>query len=233
MILKIKYYLKKQIKYIAIILQFFIILFRRLRNYLKILISKNTNDFYIPNFGIKNLIFINPNKIELVNSIPMKFNKSTRFILDFNWDELNKNLATYSHPTYVTCHEIFVEGKELNKTKNFLDFKNKIIEKKIYKNCKNENDVINFLKKKIKMFNSIKKLGVKKNFLTNIQFMIDKNFNLVKINSGNHRMAMSRILKIKKIPIEIKIIHSHCFGQSKVNLNKINQIIRDIELRYN
>ena len=39
--------------------------------------------------------------------------------------------------------------------------------------------------------------------------MIDKNNNLVKINGGNHRFAISRILQLKKVPIEIKLISSN------------------------
>ena len=65
--------------------------------------------------------------------------------------------------------------------------------------------------------------------------MIDKNFNLVKINSGNHRIAISRILKINKIPIEIKVIHSDCFDNEAVkniNSSRINKIIKDIEKKY-
>ena len=65
--------------------------------------------------------------------------------------------------------------------------------------------------------------------------MIDQNFNLVKINSGNHRMAISRILKIKKIPIEIKVIHKSCFKNyedNKINLQTINKVISDVEKKY-
>ena len=65
--------------------------------------------------------------------------------------------------------------------------------------------------------------------------MIDRNLNLVKINSGNHRMAMSRILNLKKIPVEIKIIHSKCLGKNnneKITIKKINMIISDIEEKY-
>ena len=43
--------------------------------------------------------------------------------------------------------------------------------------------------------------------------MIDRNNNLVKINSGNHRFMISRILKLKKIPIEIKVIHLNNFDK--------------------
>ena len=210
-------------------------LFKNLKNYSKILFKSTHNNIYIPNPAIKNIIYINPNKIKYMNQIPMKFKDSTKLILKFDWGKNNRLLEKVSHPTYITCYELFVEGKKIEECKNFFYFKDQIITKKKYKNCKNEDDIIKFYKKKIILFESIKKFGIKKNFLFNIQFMIDKNFNLVKINSGNHRIAISRILKIKKIPVEIKVIHSDCFGDEavkKINPSSINKIIKNIEKKY-
>ena len=65
--------------------------------------------------------------------------------------------------------------------------------------------------------------------------MIDRNNNLVKINGGNHRFMISRILKLKKIPIEIKVIHSNnlkLIKDQKFEINKINNLIQDIADRY-
>ena len=124
-------------------------IFKNLKNYFKILVNSNLNSFYIPNSAIKNIIYINPNKIKYINSIPMKFNKSTKFILDFDWDKGNRLLETDSHPTYITCYELFIEGKKIEKCKSYFYFKDQIKKKKIYKNCKTNNDVIKFYKKKL------------------------------------------------------------------------------------
>ena len=232
---KINTILKKNNIHLLLTLSYFLNIFKSLKNYIKILVNSNLDSIYIPNLAIKNIININPNKIKYVNSIPLKFNKSTKFILNFDWDKKNRVLKTDLHPSYVTCHELFVIGKKIEKCKNYFYFKDQIREKNIYKNCKNHNDIIKFFEKKIKLFKSIKKLGVKKNLLFNIQFMIDRNFNLVKINSGNHRMAISRILGIKKIPIEIKVIHTQCFNQNtndKIHIKKINEVIKNIEKKY-
>ena len=35
--------------------------------------------------------------------------------------------------------------------------------------------------------------------------MIDRNSNLVKVNSGDHRFAISRILKLKKFPLKLNL----------------------------
>ena len=228
-------FILKFMKSLVILVIYLKYLFKNLKNYSKILFKNSQNNFYIPNSAIKNIIYINPNKIKYINQIPMKFKDSTKFILKFDWGKNNKLLEKVSHPTYTTCYELFVEGKKIEECKNFFYFKDQIMKKKIYKNCKNDDDIIRFYKKKIILFESIKKFGIKKNFLFNIQFMIDKNFNLVKINSGNHRIAISRILKINKIPIEIKVIHSDCFDNEAVkniNSSRINKIIKDIEKKY-
>ena len=100
---------------------------------------------------------------------------------------------------------------------------------------KNENDIIKYLKKKIELFENIKKIGIKKKFLSNIEFMIDRNKNLVKINSGNHRFMISRILRLKKIPIEIKVIHLDNFKidvNQKIKIKDINDLISDVAKKY-
>ena len=65
--------------------------------------------------------------------------------------------------------------------------------------------------------------------------MIDENCNLVKINGGNHRFCIARILKLKKIPIEIKLIHSKNFEENfnkKIEIKVLNKFIKQIEDRY-
>ena len=83
------------------------------------LIFKKINYIYLPNLFIKNTIHINPNKIEFINSIPMKFHKSSKFIIDFDWDKKNKNMFEHqkSHHTYIGCHDLFVKKKKINEYK--------------------------------------------------------------------------------------------------------------------
>ena len=167
--------------------------------------------------------------------MPLKFNKSTQFILNFDWHKTNEVIKKSRHPTLLTCKELFVEDKKLDETSNYFYFKEKIREQTTFKNCKNHDDIIKFLKKKIELFKAIKINGVKKNMLFNIQCMVDKNLNLVKINSGNHRLAISRILNLNSIPVEIKVINKECFKNSLSENNKIleiNKFIKKIEQKY-
>lgn len=198
-------------------------------------IFKKLNYVYLPNLLINNTIYINPNKIEFINSIPMKFHKSSKFIIDFDWDLKNKKIYEHEklHHTYIGCYDLFVEKKNIKECKEFFFFKSQIKEYGVFKNCTNENDLIIYFKKLINLYQNIKNFGYKSSN-KNIEFMIDKNLNLVKINAGNHRFAIARILKLKKIPIDIKLIHSKNLSEiSNVSFKKINLFIKSIERKYN
>lgn len=209
---------------------------RIFKNYFKMVFNKSIQNIYLPNIFIKNIVMINPNKIKYINSIPMKFYKSTQFIMDFDWDKNNKDVETFqkSDHEYITCGEL-INQTPIKKCHSYFYFKQKISEFKEYNNLKNENDIISFLSDKVKLYKSIIKNGLEKRFNSNIQFLIDRNFNLVKINSGVHRFAISRILKLKKIPIEVKLIHIKCFkkySKNEIDLKVINKIIKDVARKY-
>jgi len=214
-----------------------IYILRNFTNFFKIIIDNKISNFYLPNLFIRNVIMINPNKVKYFNSIPMKFYKSTKFIIDFDWDKENKIITEYEkdHQVYGSCKEIFIDGTPIEKSKMYFYLQKHINHPIKSKGCKNYNDIINFLNSKVELFNNIRKDGLLKNVDNNIEFMIDRNHNLVKINSGNHRFAISRILKLKKIPVEIKVIHLNCFGNNskmKIKIKKINKIIKNIENNY-
>tara|TARA_B100000902_G_C27048347_1_gene782847 strand:+ start:7 stop:675 length:669 start_codon:yes stop_codon:yes gene_type:complete len=210
---------------------------RIIKNYYKILFNKDFNNLYLPNILVKNIIFINPNQINFINSIPMKFHKSTKLIINFDWDKKNENINDHETNDYkfIICRD-FCEQTLLKENDSFLDEKKNIDKyKKLYDFKKNE-PLSNYLRNKLRLFLSIKQKGLKNIFNNNIQFMIDRNLNLVKINSGDHRFAISRILKLKKIPIEIKLIHADCFQKNLDNkrlLSKVNELIRNVENKYN
>ena len=99
-------------------ISFFFVL-RSFQNFLKIIFKKNINNLFIPNLSIKNIVMIDPNKIKFANSIPMKFYKSTKFIVNFDWNEDNKLITEYKHPSYISCKELFVEGVGIEKCKEY------------------------------------------------------------------------------------------------------------------
>lgn len=231
---KINSIVKKKGINLILIIKYIDYIFKSLKNFFKLLFNINLNNLHIPNLAIKNTIYIDPIKIKYINSIPIKFDKSTKFILDFDFNKTCKNLETFEHRTYTTCRQLFIEEKKIEQCRNYFFFKDQI-KKKLNKNIKSHNDLIKYFEDKKKLFENIKSLGVKKSPLFNIQLLIDKNLNLVKINSGNHRFFISRILRIKLIPAEIKLIHLNCFNKNEIkeiNILSINKLIKKIENNY-
>lgn len=230
---------------IKIILNFYkkiiILIFylRAFKNSLKNIINRSYKSFFLPNISIKNIIFINPNKIKFKNAIPLKYkNKSTPFILNFDWDKKNQIFSEFEkqHHTYITCKQLFIKGLKIQDCKEYFFFKKQIKKFGIFKGCKNEEDVILYLKKLVRLFENIKIYGIMTKVDNNLEFMIDRNSNLVKIGGGNHRFAISKILKLKKIPIEIKVINSKYLNKNyhnKISTKDLNKIIKKVEKKYN
>ena len=168
----------------------------------------------------------------------MKFYKNTRLIDDFDWDKKNKNINDHELKDYkfIICKD-FNKQIKLDNSNSFINQKENLDKYEIIYNPEINNESLkNYLQNTLNLFNSINKKGLRKLFDNNIQFMIDRNSNLVKINSGDHRFAISRILNLKKIPIEVKLIHINCikkdFDKTKL-LSSVNQLIQKIEDKYN
>ena len=211
---------------------------RGYKNSLKIYLNNNINNFNTPNLSIRNIILINPKKIKYRNSIPMKFKrKSSPFILNFDWDKNNVLLEKFEkeHYKYITCKELFIDGLPIEKCTEFFVAKKEVEKFGDYRNCKNKDDIILYFKSLIGLFKSIKRKGIKINIENNIECMIDKNKNLVKIGGGNHRLAIARILNLKSIPVEIKLIHGDFLkgnNMKKIKYIYLNNFLKKIEKEY-
>ena len=232
-------YIKKIIIFFSKFVINKIFFFRSIKNYLKILSGKNINNFYLPNILIKNIIFINPSKIKYKGNANMKFKKKTTlFITNLDTDKNNIEMYKFEneHHSYVTCNQLFVKNFQIKECKEYFFFKKQIEKFGEYKGCKTDHDINLYFKKLLNLFEIIKKNGIKTNIDNNLDFMIDRNNNLVKINGGNHRFAISRILKLKKIPVEIKLISSQSLNKSykeKINIKELHYCIKNIEQKYN
>lgn len=211
---------------------------RGFKNSLKISLNNNINNFYIPNLSIRNIILIDPNKIKYRNSIPMKFKRrSSPFILDFDWEKNNVILSNFEKENYkyVTCKELFIDGLEIKKCKEYFFMKTEVEKKGEYRNCKNEKDIVYYFNRLFRLFKSIKKNGILKNTDNNIECIIDRNKNLIKIGGGNHRLAIARILNLRLIPVEIKLIHTDFFkgnNMKKIKYIYLNNFLKIIEKEY-
>ena len=96
---------------------------------------------------------IDPNKVKHFNSIPMKFFKSTKLIINHQWDKKNKLIKEHekNHQVYASCFEIFVKKIPIDECKMYFYLKENLHNPMNSKGCKNNDDIINFLKKKDKV----------------------------------------------------------------------------------
>ena len=233
------FYLKKKIIIFYKIIFNIIFFFRSFKNFFKVKIYSNTKNFFLPNLLVNNIIIINPSKIKYKGFAQLKFKKkSTPLILDFDWDKNNIKFTEFEnkHHTYVACKQLFVDNYKFKKCDEYFFFKKQIKKFGEFKGCKTDSDIELYFNKLLSLFNSIRKYGIKTNIDNNLDFMIDRENNLVKIGGGNHRFAISRILGLKKIPVEIKLINRKSFKKKEdlnIGIEDVNNFIKEVEQKYN
>jgi len=180
----------------------------------------------------KLLIYINPLKISYYLPVGEEINGVyqnrfwKKFICEGNWEESIK-LINDHRKTKAMYELIDAKGqfKEINA------YKKHVYElEKNQLNTKNEprNEVLDTMEKineyyceNYKLFNKIKDIG----FLTTKELNIDsineigvaigRNGELYRYGNGYHRMAIAKYLKLNKIPVKIRLIHTEWYNYCK------------------
>ena len=199
---------------------------------------KNKNAVMYPNAFLMKRIFIDPNKVSFYTSLPVKPKKGTLYFLPGNWDE---NLPEFDYKTssnfkYKTAYEILKHNTPLSKTSEY-----KHVDEIIKKtgNYRGYSDTLEYMNTIKSLYNSIINNGyvtrrkLLNNWVGEVEFALGRSGRLIKINSGNHRFSCSRILNIKKIPINVCVIHDDYYSEfEEGGFKAINKLLHDVETEY-
>ncbi|UMZ74721.1 hypothetical protein [Natranaerofaba carboxydovora] len=178
--------------------------------------------------------------------------KKRKFIINGGWDISSRLLIDDYLNADVNCKSIkqlFIYGYSYWECDEYKMMKKNIEQNLISlektKGCENLAQLANYYNELIKTYNNIKKYGYKSqeelgNKKENeITVFIDRNGELQKKHGeGHHRLAIVKLLNIKKIPVYIKAIHYnwalYClYHYEKDIVSAINEGIKnEIESKY-
>lgn len=219
-------YLQKFLKFIAnLILNFYFKITQNKKYEIKEKYVSNPNEvIYVPTKLIKKRInLFQQIKYKHKYNFNFRYNKNkervTGLILDGNWDKRSKK---YSSLILLAFKQRFIENLKWEKTCYYKKFK--ILKNKngFGWNCKNYKE---FKNKKLynwdKLYQEIKNNGYKSqkeingnNNNNEIQVAISRKGEILFID-GNHRLAIAKILQIKKVPVIVNVWHKKYFTQFK------------------
>ena len=164
--------------------------------------------------NIHKVIYVDSNKINYIAE-----QKGTSFYIQSgDWDLKEREL-----PIHPTIKELFVDNILYKKTQQYQDMQKAIKNEDYGKSywCRTQGDIDNYFKKLILAYHTIKKEGYKTqkelkkenksnenyNKMNEIRVSIDRKGNYILENAGSHRLAIAKLLKLKRIPIIIIRIH--------------------------
>lgn len=177
-------------------------------------------------FDADKLYWIDPKEIRYSSSKEFNGSNYQGRIIGGDWDQLS---IPFEHlDVYVAFKERFIEGKAWEDTLFYKHVLDEIENGKFLWGCKNKSDFDRRCRNLESLFQDIKNNGYK----TQSQILSEKNeYDPMKIedeimvnigrrghllsNNGVHRLAIAKLLGIKKIPVKINVVHPEWINSRK------------------
>jgi len=162
----------------------------------------------------KKLIYIDPNKVKYLIPLGTPF-----YIHSGDWDSKKRDLETNPTVNEITVKELFVDGIPYQETRQYKEaIKNNWWGKSSWFKTRKELD--DYFRDLVSIYHNIKEKGYKtqkelkkqdKNgdyhIMNELRVSIDRDGNYMLQNSGSHRLAITKLLKLKKVPVVVARIH--------------------------
>ena len=198
-----------------------------------------------PSLLLPDLIWINPEHIKKFSSVNVKPNKGCHIFHGGDWDLNSQTYEEISkHPKYITCRQLVIQNTPIEKTEEFHWILCMIKKNGSYNGMRDRSGVVEALQKRKQFYREVTKCGIKSQaelgfspWTGGIQAGVDRCGDLVRINAGHHRYAISRLLSFPLIPIQVAILHESLianfnFGHAIKRVNKVRDLIKELEIKY-
>ncbi|TLM67927.1 MAG: hypothetical protein FDZ69_03800 [Deltaproteobacteria bacterium] len=172
----------------------------------------------MPNAGLLPHIMIDPRRIEFKCNIRGADAGTDLLFRSGDWDCKRKSFADVeaNDPRYVTCRELMRDRMPVEETMEFGYLLDRISRHGRAHGSSSRDDLVRYLSNLRTFYETIERDG---RLLTQaelgrprhggeINCAVDRDGVLLKIDKGNHRFAIARLLGIKAVPVQISVIHS-------------------------
>lgn len=156
------------------------------------------------------------------------------FFWDGDWDKKKISLSEYPkhNINYNSMFQIYEENQDFKESDEYILKSEKIFSGQPTPRGKNLNELKDYFESLNTLKNSLNRFGYlsqielgNKDINDEIGVVISRNGDIIKLENkfgGTHRFALCKILKIKKVIISIKAIHSSLLSKDEINELKKN-----------
>lgn len=167
---------------------------------------------------VQQIMVVETAKIRWGGRPPRTYRKSGLIIAAGDWDMVRKEPIESYLDSDIYCRsirQIFVEGRPIDQTDQFMQMTQRLAAGDIPKGCRSLKEIHACFSGLLKAYETIKTEGYKMqselnspNLHDEIMVYIDRNGELHKQQgSGHHRLAIARLLKIEQVPVCVLGLH--------------------------
>ncbi|MFP4538307.1 MAG: hypothetical protein ACLFPA_08390 [Dichotomicrobium sp.] len=198
----------------------------------------------MPMHGINNKIYVDPLQIRHKSRKSQPFTKSNCLFVPGDWDLNVIELAERekSDVRYLTCVEL-LNGYNVKETSEYKVYEEMLANGRTTRDYKfgNKQEMIDYLNRVNEMYREIlveKKFNEEKMqdpVAGNINVGVGRQGNIILQRNANHRVSAARYMKLKRIPVFVRVIHSDMMkymagsGSVRNMIEQINSFIKRIE----
>ncbi len=199
---------------------------------------------YYPNIFLKSVIYVNPNKIKYKVKSPLLSKKWKRYFIKGDWDLNVVDIDTFvkNNVKFKTLIELLEYNISPDKTSEYKWLAHKLNKHGAVDGMKSRGDLLCYIKNVEKMYYTIIKEGRLRTqvelglspYIGEINCYLDRNGNILKATGGTHRFAIAKYINVKKIPVQISMMHYSNYLKiinmyGKCNYEAINKYLINIQ----
>ncbi|KAB2928684.1 MAG: hypothetical protein F9K30_00580 [Dechloromonas sp.] len=200
-------------------------------------------DLRFPNLLLPPVIHVAPQRIDYICSVSAKPACGCPLFIGGDWDQrmLPTLVAEAESPKFLSCRELLVDGLAPEETSEYRFIMAAIARHGSYRGCVDADDARAHIEARLAFYRRVAEGGYRRQsalgesgLIGEIECAVDRDGQLVKINAGNHRLAVARLLGLPAIPVHLTMIHESwrpglTVSGGLASLSRVRAFIADIE----
>lgn len=200
----------------------------------------------LPHAGLIPLIWVNADKLVFKCKLDTKRVYRGRLFVPGNWDEprITVDRQEQKDPRYQGCKEL-LSGMPVRECSEFKALLARLQAGQQPRGLNTEAQIEKYLYQQLAMYKQVQAQGAlktqaelgKARYGGEINCVVGHDGELLKTTDGNHRLAVARVLGIKRVPVQVSRIHTNLLpyvqGLSQTSATQaVNKFLLELQARY-
>jgi len=200
----------------------------------------------LPHAGLHPFIWVDPSKLAFKCKLDTKRVYKGLLFMPGEWDQprITVNRQEQKDPRYQSCREL-LSGVPLRECTEFKALMARLNAGQKPRGLRTEAQIEHYLQQQLDMYKQVQAQGALKTqtdlgqakYGGEINCVVGHDGELLKTTDGNHRLAVARVLGLKRIPVQVSRIHTNLLPHvqslsSSSATEAVNRYLLELQARY-